>query len=101
MRIKVHVQGIKGSGLVKEGDEASALFQGVLEVDGVLIEEVAAIEAVFSGGDFAAVKAELIPGSFEVVTHTDESWPQLLQRIDEKNEARAGSGRLVAKVESG
>ena len=95
MRIKVHVKGIKGSGLIKEGEEASVMFAGVLEIDGKLIEEVSDIEVLFSGDSFATVKPHLIPGSFEVVTHTDESWPELINSVDEQRDVRAGSGHVL------
>lgn len=96
MRIKVHVEGIKSTSAAKEGEEPSALLHGVLEVDGHLIEEVGEIEALFRGGELVSVRPRLFPGSFEVVSHTDESWPRLLQRIDGQNEARAGTGKLIA-----
>lgn len=97
MNIKVHVQGIKGSGMIEEGEQAAVLFNGVLEVDGVLIEEATDIEVVFSGGKMTAVKARLLPGAFEVVTHTKESWPELLRSLDEIRTARSGTDRLIAK----
>ena len=96
MRIRVHVTGIKGSGAIKKGEEAAALYRGVLEVDGHMLEEAGTIEVTFSGDGFVEVKPILIPGSFEVVTHDNESWPRLIQELDEAREARAGSGRLVA-----
>lgn len=99
MRVKVHVEGIKGSGLIKKGEEASALFRGVLEVDGVLMEEVGTIEAIFSGDDFLTVKPHLLPGSFEVVTHTDETWPELLRALDERREIRTSTGRIMVGKE--
>lgn len=99
MRIRVHVEGIKGSRRVRKDEEPSILFNGVLEVDGVLIEEVSAIETIFAGGDFATVKAHLIPGAFEVVTHTDESWPELLRQVEEQKEFRSGSGVTIATAE--
>jgi hypothetical protein len=99
MRIRVHVQGIKGSGLMHEGEEASVLFRGVLEVDGSLIEEVSEIEVSFSNDRAATVKPHLMPGSFEVITHTDESWPELMNSVDEQREVRAGSGRILALEE--
>ena len=99
MRVKVHVQGIKGSGLIKRGEEPAALFRGVLEVDGHLIEEVSEIEVVFSGDNFASVRPHLTPGAFEVVTHTDESWPELLNSLDEQRNLYAGSGRLIVARE--
>jgi hypothetical protein len=100
MRIKVHVEGIKGSARADEGQEPSALFNGVLEVDGHLIEEVTRIEAVFVGGDFTTVKPHLIPGSFEVVAHTKESWPELLKALEEqKKKVQAGTNRLIASRE--
>jgi hypothetical protein len=98
MRIKVHVEGIKGSSRIKDGEESTALFNGVLEIDGHLVDEVSEIEVVFKGGDFASVRPSLIPGSFEVVTHTDESWPELRKQIDDERQARAGTGRLVAET---
>lgn len=93
MRVKVHVEGIKGSGGIKEGEEPAALFYGLLEVNGVMIEEVTKIEVVFSGSDFAVVKPHLVPGSFEVVTHTKESWAELIQQLTEQ---RDGAHKLIA-----
>jgi hypothetical protein len=98
VRVKIHVRGLKGDGPVKEGEEPSALYNGLLEVDGHLIEEVTTIEVLFGGGDIATVKPHLIPGSFEVVTHTDESWPELLNLIHEQKSAYGGTGRIVAST---
>lgn len=95
MRVKVHVQGIKGSHTAKAGEEPNVLFHGILEVDGVMIEEVGTIEVLFGGGEIATVKPHLMPGCFEVVSHTDESWPELIKSIDEQREARTGTGRAV------
>jgi hypothetical protein len=105
MKVKVHVQGIKGSGLIESpGEDPSVLFNGVLEVDGHLIEECGGVEVSFGGGEMMSVKAYLTPGSFEVVTHTRESWPELLAKIDaSRNEqAETGTGRVLAltKVEA-
>lgn len=98
MRVKVHVEGLKGSGVIEKGEEPSALLNGVLEVDGVLIEEVGTIEVIFAGGDFVTVKPHLMPGAFEVVTHDRESWPRLIQEIDEAR-AMSGASRLIAATE--
>lgn len=95
MRIKVHVQGIKGSGSIKKGEEPNVLFNGILEIDGHLFDEVASIEVVFKGGEIATVKPHLMPGSFEVVTHTDESWPELIRRLTEVRNLQYGDGRSV------
>ena len=96
MRVKVHVEGIKGSGEIKEGEEPSALFYGILEVDGTMIDEVTQIEAVFSGRQFAVVKPHLVPGAFEVVTHTQESWTELIQKIQAERVVRDGAHRTIA-----
>lgn len=102
MKVKVHVQGLKGSGIVKPGEEPAVLFNGVLEVDGMLLEECGEIEVSFGGGEMMSVKAYLTPGSFEVVTHTQESWPELLAQINATRNAQVdtGSGRTLAVVES-
>ena len=97
MRIKVHVQGIKGSGTVKKDEEPSVLLHGILEVGGHLMDEVEKIEVVFSGGDFVTVKPHLMPGSFEVVTHTDESWPELIQSLQEQHNIYSGSGKVIVE----
>lgn len=98
MKIKVHVQGIKGNGLMKEGDEANALFGGVLEIDGLMIEEIMEIRTRAHEG-FFEVTPVLAPGSFEVVTHNKESWPSLLQKLDEQRSLRTMNGQLIARVE--
>jgi len=97
MRIKVHVQGITGSRSVKPGEDANVLLHGILEVDGSLIEEVGKIEVVFGGGELTTVKPHLMPGAFEVVVHTDESWPELLESIKKQQTAYAGSGKVRAE----
>lgn len=95
MRVKVHVQGLKGSGMIEKDEEASIMFNGVLEVDGHLMDEVSEIEASFKGGEIAKVKPHLFPGSFEVVTHDKESWPELIQQLQEQQRIYSGSGRLI------
>lgn len=99
MRVRIHVQGWSGSRSIKKGEEPDALLRGVLEVDGHRIEEAIRCEVTFSG-EFVTVKAHLLPGSFEVVTHDDESWPALMLEIDEarreRRQAVAGTGRHVA-----
>jgi hypothetical protein len=96
MRVKVHVEGIRGSSTIEEGEEAQVLFNGVLEVDGTLIDEVTTIEVVFSGGEFTTVKPHLIPGSFEVVTHTGKTWKELLDALQEKRKIHTGTGQVLA-----
>ena len=99
MKIKVHVKGIKGSGLIKDGEDASVMFGAVLEVNGQLIEEISSVEVKFEES-FTKVMPVLMPGSFEVVTHTETSWPELLQQVEEQREphvARDAMGRLIGK----
>lgn len=98
MRIKIHTKGIKGSGMVEKGEEPSALFGAVLEVDGILIEEAFKVEVTFEEG-FVKVTPHLYPGSFEVVPHTKESWPELLDQMEKdraERAARTGMGMLIA-----
>lgn len=98
MDVKVHVQGIKGSGLVEEGEKPSALFGAILEVDGQIIEMIHRVEVVFEEG-FMDVRAHLIPGTFEVVTHDKDSWPAMLRALQEGRTARDAQGRLIARME--
>ena len=99
MRVRVHVEGLLGSRAYREGEEPSALFNGVLEVDGHMIDEVGKIEAVFGGGQFTTVIPHLLPGMFEVVTHTGESWKSLVDDLDRERKKRAwaGTGRLMTE----
>lgn len=99
MRVKVHVQGFKGSGMIEKGDEATVMFNGILEVDGHLMDEVSEIEASFKGGEIAKVKPHLFPGSFEVVTHDKESWPELINNLQEQQRVYFGSGKLLVERE--
>lgn len=98
MNIKLHVQGIKGSGLMEEGEEASILFGGLLEVNGQLMEEAIEVRTRAREG-FFEVTPVLVPGSFEVVVHTKETWPELNRRIEEQQSVRTMSGQLIARVE--
>lgn len=98
MDVKVHVQGIKGSGLVEPGEKAGAMFGAILEVDGQVIEMIHRVEVVFEEG-FVDVRAHLIPGSFEVVTHDKDSWPAMLRALEEGRTARDAQGRLIARME--
>lgn len=98
MEVKVHVQGIKGSGLMEPGEKPSALFGAILEVDGQIIEMIHRVEVVFEEG-FMDVRAHLIPGTFEVVTHDKDSWPAMLRALEDGRTARDAQGRLIARME--
>lgn len=98
MNIKLHVQGIKGSGLIDEGDDASILFGGTLEIDGHLIEEVIEVRTRSRNG-FFEVTPILVPGSFEVVVHTKQSWPELNRKLDEQRSAHTMNGQVIARVD--
>lgn len=98
MRVKVHVQGIRESSLKEPGEQASALFGAILEVDGQIIEMVHRVEVVFEEG-FVDVRAHLIPGSFEVVSHDKDSWPAMLRALEEGRTARDAQGRLIARMD--
>jgi len=99
LKIKVHTKGITGSSITKAGEEPGVLFGAVLEVDGHLIEEAFKVEVTFEEG-ICVVTPRLYPGSFEVVSHTDESWPELLARIQSERAeraARTGMGRFIGE----
>lgn len=98
MRIKLHVKGIKGSGIIKEGEVPSVMFGGLLEIDGQFLPESIEIRTRAHEGFFEVVPV-LAPGSFEVVTHTDESWPGLLRRLDEQKILRDLNGQVIARVD--
>lgn len=100
MRVKIHVKGIKGDGAISPGEEPTALFHGVLEVDGHLLEEVGEIEVSFSGDGFVQVTPHLIPGFFEVVVHDKDAWNLLLNRCDQERRVETGTSRLLAAVEA-
>lgn len=96
MRVVLHVQGIAADHVAHEGEETTALMHGLLEVDGYLLDEAGKVEVTFEGGSFLTVKPLLLPGSFEVISHTEESWPELVKRIDEQRVAVTGTGRTLA-----
>lgn len=91
LKIKIHTQGIKGSGAVAPGEEAAAQFNGILEINGQLIEEVGETTVQFNGGEFVTVMPIMHPGSFEVVQHDRVTWDALVGRRSEKI-AKAGQG---------
>ena len=89
--LRVHV-------FMEEGEEASILFGGLLEVNGQLMEEAIEVRTRAREG-FFEVTPVLVPGSFEVVVHTKETWPELNRRIEEQQSVRTMSGQLIARVE--
>lgn len=101
MHIKIHTQGWRGSSARKEGEEASGLFNGILEVDGELYAEVTDIKCNFSGANFATVDVTFIPGDVDVVNHNDDTWSKLIQEMRFREQravaSRADSdGRMIA-----
>lgn len=100
MMIKIHTQGIKGSELIKVGEHAEAMFGGILEVNGHVIDRISKIEMI-SSEDFTIVKATFIPGDVEVLTHGKDSWDELCERANKGiATARRADGRLIARTET-
>lgn len=98
MQLKIHTKGIKGSGPIKKGEEAGALFSGLLELDGQIYEMVNNIQVSF-GEEFASVTVTFIPGDIEVVAHTEESWAQICTQASTQAESariRRSDGRVIA-----
>lgn len=102
--VKIHVKGIAGSSLVEKGDVPAAMFGAVLEVDGHIIDTAFKVEVTFEEG-FVQVTPHFYPGTFTIVSHDKESWPEFAARMDreynEKKTARDGLGRALAKVGAG
>lgn len=90
MRMKIHSRGIRGSSMIKEGEEPGVMFGCLLEIDGELYDKVNDIEANF-GDTFATVTVTFIPGTMEVITHTEDSWNKL------QAEALARETRIAAR----
>lgn len=90
MRMKIHSKGIRGSQIIKEGEEPGVMFGCLLEIDGELYEQVTNVEASF-GDEVATVTVTFIPGTVEVVTHTEDGWNKL------QTEVRARETRIAAR----
>lgn len=98
MHLKVHTKGITGSRTINEGEEAGALFAGLLELDGQIYDLVTDINVDFSES-FAKVTVTFIPGDIEVVTHTEESWKTICREADTREQnarVRRSDGRVIA-----
>lgn len=101
LEIKLHIQGIKGSGPIKQedldrGESAGALFGGLLEIDGKLIDQTIEVRYRSHEGFFEVVPV-LAPGSFEVVTHSRESWADVLNELEHQEKVRNMNGQLIAR----
>lgn len=100
--VKIHVKGIAGSRIVKKDEVPAVLFGAALEVDGHIIETAFKVEVTFEDG-FVQVTPHFYPGTFTVVSHDEESWPEFVARMDSeinerKKTARTGNGQLIAKI---
>jgi hypothetical protein len=100
MQIRVHTKGITGSSVIKDAEEAGAMFAGVFEVDGHVLEMVTSIN-VSSGEDFTTVKVTFIPGDIEYITHSEESWEALMETAEQQRRSysyiRLSDGRTIAR----
>jgi hypothetical protein len=99
MQIKIHSKGIVGSSARQEGEEAAALFAGILEIDGELYAEVADMRIDFNSEEFASVTVTFIPGDIQVVNHTEDSWSKIIQEFGEREHRariRRSDGRVIA-----
>lgn len=103
MIIRIHTKGIAGSEMIEEGQEAGALFGGVLEVDGHVLDRVTKID-VSSGEDFTTVRVVFIPGDVDYWVHSEATWNELMERAEEQRSSyrsiRRSDGRSVARTES-
>lgn len=101
MKITVHTKGISGSEVIKPGEEADAMFAGVLEVDGHVLDRVSEID-VSSGDKFTTVTVVFVPGEVEHSVHSNDSWVKLIQKADEQRESyryvRDGKGFTIART---
>jgi hypothetical protein len=98
MNIKIHTQGWRGSSPTKKGEKSAAMFGGLLEIDGEIYIRVNDIN-LHCGDEFSSLTVTFIPGSVEVVNHTEETWSKTLHEAearDARAEARTGDGRLIA-----
>lgn len=98
MHLKIHTKGIKGSGTIKKGEEAGALFAGLVELDGQIYDMVTEIRVGF-GEEFATVTVTFVPGDIDVVTHTEESWAKICNQAMTQAESakiRRSDGRVIA-----
>lgn len=98
MNIKIHTQSWTGSRPAKTGERPGAAFGGFLEIDGQVYDRVNDIH-VSMGDEFAAVTVTLIPGSVEIINHTEETWSSIAQKAVAREiqaAARTGDGRTIA-----
>lgn len=95
MDVKIHTQGIRGSGIAEEGEHPSALFGAILELDGEIVENVFKIELSFEEG-FAEVKVIFRPSTVEVVHHSKGSWPGVQESYRDRVVARDACGKVIA-----
>lgn len=82
MRMTIHTKGIKGSGMIEEGEEANVMFAAqVLEIDGHLIDQITRIRVLHAPDEISTVLVRFVPGSLETIAHTKESWKELMERL--------------------
>lgn len=82
MNMKIHTKGIKGSGMIKEGENPSVMFSAILEIDGVLIDEVTRVRVLHGADEITTVMVRMFPGTLDTIAHTDTSWKELIERLD-------------------
>jgi hypothetical protein len=96
MNIRIHTKGIKGSGMVEEGETPGVMFGAVLEIDGVMLEQSDRVDIRFEEG-VALVTARMMPSSIEIVSHTKESWPGVEKSIEQAVTARNAMGQALGR----
>ena len=99
MRLKIHTKGITGSQTRKEGEEAGALFAGLLELDGEVYDCVTDMTLKFGQDMFATVEVTFVPGDIEVVSHTQDSWEKIARESQwraKRAVARRAAGQQIA-----
>lgn len=98
MEVKIHVKGITGSQITKPGEQPGAMFGGLLEIDGLIIDPVVDMRAEF-GESFTTLHITLVPGSLTVVNHTEDTWPKFTSRLraqEERRTIRNADGKTIA-----
>jgi hypothetical protein len=99
MNIKIHTKGITGSSITKKGESPGASFGAFLEIDGEIYEMVSDIKVDYNSESFATLTVTFIPGSIEVINHTEETWPKVVSDAtarSHRTSIRNSEGRTIA-----
>lgn len=84
MNVKLHTKGIKGSAVVKPGEQPGVQYMLLVEIDGTLHPNVISARVLTDSQGMTQLVMRAMPSTIETINHDVDSWNELVSREEMK-----------------